>query len=122
MDMNGIRVLFLLIVVVGFAASAEACLTCYGTPGPPANDGTCGESTTGYCSGVCCWSGFGDPCTIPDAVWPCFYASAPTASHASLVAKREAPRMPSAYFSSRRPLENAQVQFVARTRKCAAKA
>jgi hypothetical protein len=118
MTMNGLRVLFLLIVVVGFAASAEACLRCYGIPGPPANDGQCGESPDGYCSGVCCGASIGDPCTIPDWLWPCYGVAQQT----PLMARREAPRVPSTYFSSRQPVENVQVRFVARTRKCAASA
>jgi len=118
MNMSGIRVLFLLVVVAGFAASAEACLTCYGSGGFPPRGGTCGESVDGYCSGDCCGAGIGDPCRIPDFYWQCFSAAQPS----QLMVKREAPRVPPAYFSSRQPLENAQVRFVSRTRKCGVKA
>ena len=114
--MRSIRVLFLFIAVTGFAATAEACLTCYGSGGFPPHGGTCGESVDGYCSGDCCGAGIGDPCRIPDFYWPCFSPAQPV----SLLQIREAPRAPSAYFTSRQPMEHAQRRFVARTRKCAA--
>ena len=116
MNMNGIRVLLLSIITIAFAVSAEACLSCYADGFPPSGGGTCGWSSSGYCSGDCCWSDVGFPCRIPDFWYPCYSGTQP----APLMQKREAPRMPQAYFSSRQPLEHVRVRFLARSRKCAA--
>ncbi|HEX7809906.1 MAG TPA: hypothetical protein VF608_14315, partial [Thermoanaerobaculia bacterium] len=71
--------LFLGVVLVASVASAD-CLTCQRI-GPLTNPATCRPATEwegDICSGICCYSEYGTPCTQPDMAYPCYSFRAAT--------------------------------------------
>src|SRR5262245_27291026 len=77
-----IRVTLVSLFLLAFASIAGAqCLICYTEGG---TGGTCGESVTGYCSGMCCGNEIGAPCHIPDSFWQCNSLSRPGAFKVAL--------------------------------------
>lgn len=70
--MRSLRYVFMFVVVVAFAAVAEAqCMYCQQQPGQTGNEGICVESNGDYCTTACCggWPGMG--CPIGDAFHLC---------------------------------------------------
>ena len=70
--MRTVRWILMSLFVLSVASIASAqCLSCHASgPRPPSN-GFCDDSGGNWCSGVCCGGWYGDPCSIPDAIYEC---------------------------------------------------
>ncbi|HEX7151665.1 MAG TPA: hypothetical protein VF618_09275 [Thermoanaerobaculia bacterium] len=92
--MKTLRVAFLFAALFAFGSVASAqCLTCQKLGGMGTQP-TCQESSSGGCSGICCYSDVGTPCTQPDWWYPCPNGMAAGAQPA-----------PDFYFTSRLPMQ-----------------
>ena len=103
--MKSLKIFIVVVCVFGGASVARAeCLTCQRI-GPLTNPATCRTAEGPFCSGICCYSDFGTPCTQPDEVFPCPYGSSSSIMRVS----RES--APSHYFTVGRMREVQSVRL-----------